>query len=308
MSGRTIYFLAACGLMATKPAHADEAATVVLEPSSPWQLDYAETRCRIGRVFGEGETRSVFYMEQHEPSDDVAWVVAGDAFAAIRSARPFEAQFGPGIDPYTLEPDVVLTLGGYSASLRGNGIDAPDVKSTRNMRRAAAMGTNKFTAENPIGLPALDAVRGKGIDWVEISQGSDRIRLNTGNMGAVFEAMNACMADLVTHWGANPEALKARVTPPMPSNFVQVAKRIQTSYPLPAEREGESADLHIRMMVSAAGEVESCHTTDLTKAENFDDRACEIFSKYARFEPATGADGKAMASYYVTRISYRLIR
>lgn len=308
MSGRTIFFLAACGLMAATPAHADEAATVVLEPSTPWQLDYAETRCRIGRIFGEGEARSVFYMEQHEPSDDVTWVVAGDAFGTIRSSRPFEAQFGPGIEPYTLEPDVVLTLAGYSASLRGNGMDAPDIKSTRDVRKAAAMQKDKFSAENPVGLPALDAERGKGIDWVEISQGTDRIRLNTGNMGAVFEAMNTCMADLVTHWGADPEALKSRVTPPKLTNLTNVARRIQSSYPLPAERKGESADLHIRMMVNAAGEVESCHTTDLTRADNFDDHACEMFSKYARFEPATDAGGNAVASYFVTRVSYRLSR
>ena len=47
------------------------------EPSSQWQLDYGDTRCRIGRIFGEGETETALYLEQVEPSESLHWIVGG---------------------------------------------------------------------------------------------------------------------------------------------------------------------------------------------------------------------------------------
>lgn len=284
------------------PAHAEEVSRVELEPSSQWLLDYSETRCRIARAFGEGDDRAALYLEQYEPSDEISWLVAGSLVEGLRSRRKFTVQFGPGLAPYEIESDVILSLGDLGASVRGQDVAEPEEDEPHE----SIDDSSKWSVENPVGLPALSPERGRSIDWIEFSRRDRRYRLNTGNLGSVFEAMNTCMDDLVVHWGGDPEVLRTRATPPRPTNLRRVVTHVQRHYPERAVRRGENADLNIRVMVDEKGKVVSCHITDMTLAENFDDFACDVFNDIAKFEPARDTSGKAIASYYVTRVIYRM--
>src|SRR5579884_2300647 len=42
---------------------------VRLQPSSPWNVDYAENSCRLIRTFGEGKTRTVLMFESGAPGE-----------------------------------------------------------------------------------------------------------------------------------------------------------------------------------------------------------------------------------------------
>lgn len=68
-----------------------------LQPSSEWNLDYAEDRCRLVRIFGEGDDETAFYIEQYAPSETFFMVAAGQPFKLVKRNK-IELQFGPAAD------------------------------------------------------------------------------------------------------------------------------------------------------------------------------------------------------------------
>ena len=60
------------------------------------------------------------------------------------------------------------------------------------------------------------------------------------------------------------------------------------------------------MLVDESGTITDCRITNITIAEDFDDRACIEFRKVGKFEPAVDTEGKPMASFYASTILYRL--
>lgn len=296
MSGRiSLLALPVLSLIA-QPALAGERAPVIVKPSSNWTLDYGETRCRIARTFGEGDEKTALYLEQYQPSDVPIWVVGGPLVHRLRIMSSFSARFGPGFEAFDVEPKVTMRLGEFGDAVRGHGYkDDPVVE-----------GEAPESEQEPIGLPSLSPDDGKAIDWIELSRGSRSYRLETGDLGPVFEAMNKCVADLVTYWGADPAILRNRKTAPELTNLPEVARNVGRHYPTAAERNGRQAELHARVMVEADGTVSKCAITAVTMAEQFDNQACIAFLETAKFKPALDVQGRPVPSYYISTIVYRL--
>ena len=63
-------------------ARADEQPVTVLKPASEWNLNYAEDRCRLGRLFGGETDETIFWIEQSAPSASFSWLIAGGASIA----------------------------------------------------------------------------------------------------------------------------------------------------------------------------------------------------------------------------------
>ncbi|MBX7482314.1 energy transducer TonB [Qipengyuania qiaonensis] len=283
--------------IAAQPAAAAAREPVILEPSSTWQIDYGETRCRIGRIFGEDGGKTALYLEQYAPSDEFEWVIGGPLIDRLNASHRFTIQFGPGQAPYEFRPKINLTMENFGKAVGGNGFEGWS---------NAEDGAKDENSAEPVGLPSLSSEQGKGIDWIEVSRAGRAYRLNTGNLAPVFDAMNACMENLVTHWGADIETMKSRKTEPEIVNLEQVVRLVQTRYPKAAEMHGSQASLQIRVMVEADGTVAKCHTDSVTKAERFDDSACVVFLESAKFKPATDLQNRPIPSYYAVRVSYQL--
>ncbi len=277
----------------SQPAFSSDRDTMILEPTSHWHLDYGDTSCRIGRVFGEGETETAIYLEQVEPSESLQWIVGGGIVAHLGSK--LTTQFGPGFEPYITRSDIGLTISNFGDAVRGVGFEGSESNA-------------KSDEEKPIGLPHLNLAEGDTVEWLQLSRGNRSYRLKLGNLKPVYEAMNACMVNLVTFWGSEPELLRQRKTGPVLRNLNFVATQIQHHYPSQALSRGAQADLLIRAMVEADGTVSKCHVSSLTQADLFDSEACRIMLKDAKFEPARDMQGRPMASYAIQRVLYRMNR
>ena len=168
----------------SQPVLASAPDSMVLEPSSQWQLDYGDTRCRIGRIFGEGETETALYLEQVEPSESLHWIVGGGIVTRLGSK--FTTQFGPGFDPYITRSDIGLTISGFGDAVRGTGFEDSESNAESD-------------EEEPIGLPHLDPNEGASVEWVRLSRGNRSYQLKLGNLKPVYEAMNTCMVSQLGH-------------------------------------------------------------------------------------------------------------
>ncbi|QYU69666.1 hypothetical protein J4558_05890 [Leptolyngbya sp. 15MV] len=188
------------------PAAAQD-ATLVLQPSTNWQLDYADDSCRLARQFGEGEDRVAFYIERYQPGDSFFLLVAGKPLRARNPHAKGVIRFGP--DGAEATHWQTGQLGEFDPALLVNSMWVRYIPRDPDAPRAK--------------LP-IDAVRNSldpateaAITWLEVKRGSDRVvRLALGSMGEPLAAMRSCTDDLLKHWGVDIEAhrsLSRAVTP-----------------------------------------------------------------------------------------------
>lgn len=295
--------LAAAATLGAAPAAAEDADTIVMQPASSWQLDMADNKCRIARLFGEGEQKTIFYLEQWDPSRAAAWSVAGPSVKKFRPRRDTRFEFGPGGDEREFE-FIDANLGDYGNSITYTSTIVADPN------QAAEDYEQDYTVD-PRGVPALDSEGASSITGLTLSQkGRDDLFFELGSMKAPLKAMNFCMEDLMQHWGFDVEQQKSVQYPPDFKNQERVAERVMRHYPNDALRNGGQADFHLRLTIDAEGSVESCVLINQTLAEDFDMRRhpCTAFEEFAEFEPARTAAGDQVSSFYVSRIVYRIGR
>ena len=283
------------------PSYAQDDVSVFLSPISPWQLEMAENKCRIARLFGQEGEETFFYLEQWDPSRLAYWAVAGPSVEDYRGWRNTQFAFQPNGDEGEFE-FVPSKLGKYGSAVgRVSTIAAEEQGLSEEELR-------DFTSD-PRGLPLLDSAGAEGIDTLKLSQkGRANVVLQLGDLKAPLAAMNSCMEDLVEHWGLNISEQRTVQSPPKVVNLVRVAREIQEYYPTDALDRGAQADFQLRLTIGKGGEIEHCVLLNQTLADDFDmnRHPCSTFKRFATVEPARNATGDAVRTYYTTRIIYRL--
>lgn len=303
-SGTVILMLAAAGMLQAGPARAeDQDAVITLEPSSAWHLDVGEHRCRLARKFGEGDSATLFAIDQWEPSDGAIWMVAGPPVKPFREGRETAFAFGPDGDAGTFD------LLGMSFETFGNSVQ--HFSHFTSAERGEVNPEERDYLADPRSLPVLDAEGAGGVEWLTLNQrGRPTVKLQFGSLRKPLAALNICMANLVERWGFDPEEERRVVSPPIVLNMKKVVDEVVKRYPFSAVNRGAQADFHIRLTVSAEGGIENCVLLNQTVSDNFDldDHPCAVFKRHAQFEPARDVDGNPVRTYYTNRIVYRVSR
>ena len=57
-----------------------------LKPASQWQLNYADDSCRLARMYGEGDQRVIFYIEQYGLGQSFSMLAAGKPLKGRQTA------------------------------------------------------------------------------------------------------------------------------------------------------------------------------------------------------------------------------
>ena len=272
------------------PARAEP---IVLSPSSPWNVDFAEDKCRLMRFFGEGDDRHYLLFQQYWPAREAGLTVAGPSFRKFRSLYRTDVRFFDGQDPVRTTP-FTGTVDGF-----GTGV----IFSSLSIREAQPeAGTPEESS--PRGPAQLDPAFGKKVQFLELKQGGREVRLDTGPLNAAFDVLNQCTLDLLRDWGLDPERHLTASSGPQWLNQEALARRIMANYPSDALARGEQGIMRMRVIVSADGAVESCTMLKATETERLESPACNVM-KAAKFEPARDAAGQPFRSYYATSITYR---
>lgn len=298
MRGFSFLFAGMLALVAA-PSHInakDNDGAVFLTPSSPWNVDYAEQKCRLARVFGEGENRHLLFFEQAAPAAWFGLSVAGPALDRFSSSRPIMVQFGQAQKPFKTEPffGKIETFGTAIIYLGLDMFSEDDSDDTENI------------ADEPrTSLPEIDITQAESVDTLSFSQRGRNITLQTGNLAAPIGALNTCAQDLLRDWGLDVDRHRKVTRYPEWTNRSAVAKRIAASYPSSAVRIGEQAIIRMRVIVDADGSVADCNIENATDVERLQSPACEMM-QMAKFEPALDSDGQPMRSFYITQIVYQM--
>ncbi len=281
----------------------EDKAPLVLQPASPWNLDYADDSCRLARIFGEAEQKTAFYIERYAPGDRFFLVVAGSTVAGSRPIKT-ELSFGPGGRTHTADGQTG-TFGDYGPALLESGMALMPLSNDGKIYRfdAEEIAADPQILKQEI-LPAQEA----SIEWLQIERGSKQpVRLALGSMDKPMAAMRACTDQLLTAWGIDVEAhngLTRRVTPRAdPGGWLT-----SSDYPSGLAQNGVQGLVRPRLSVGTDGVPTQCYIQRSTQPEGFDKAVCAALMKKARFNPALDAAGQPLASYWQSTVRFEIGR
>ncbi|MFD2987422.1 energy transducer TonB [Sphingopyxis terrae] len=273
-----------------------------LQPSSKWLLNYADDSCRLARQFGEGDDKVMLVMDRFEPGDGMRMSFFGKPARTSRMDGDAKIRFGPD--------QAEQEIGFYPG--RGDG------KTPALVLRSEVRIAPRSEAENA----AYDAARNAGdfgfrwsmvtpveeaaVTWIEVGSPVSRpFVLETGSMGNAFAALSKCTDELLDHWGIDV-ARHATMTRPVtpisdPGQWIRSG-----DYPQEMLWQGQRALVQFRLNVDASGKPTACHIQQTTRAKEFDDAVCKSIMRRAEFKPALDADGKPMASYWLSSVNFHM--
>lgn len=282
----------------------DGKAPLVLEPSAPWHVNYANDSCRLARIFGEGESKAAVYLERYEPGDSFFLVAAGKRLAG-RDKLNSRFEFGPG-GMVVEDGEQVGDMAEFGPAIMSGMTLLPTSQDERGERRTKRYDPNEEAQNTEIFEQELTADQEAAIEWLEVRRGKlPAVRFMLGSMRKPMAAMRACTDELMTHWGIDLDAhrnlTRAAAPESNPGDWIDSG-----DYPRDLLRKGAQGLVQFRLSVSAEGMPTQCHIQQSTRPEGFDKAVCETLMRRARFEPALGADGQPIASFWRSAVRFMM--
>ncbi len=298
-----VFAASVCAVPVTAGAQ-DNDLPIVLPPSSPWNMEYADESCRLARLFGEGEDRIAFYVERYEPGDNFFLLAAG---APLKKGWRGKSIFAFGPDGYEKEidgPDG--TFGQYDPAIFSSGMYLRPTAATYESspgKDLEAWATSQDTFGQSLS-PAAE----ESIEWIDITRSNKRtVRLQLGPMKAPMAAVRACTDQLLTLWGIDIDAhrtmTRAATPKSRPDRWMD-----SDDYPTDLLRKGAQGLVQFRLTVGKDGRATDCTIQRSTRPEGFDDAVCKAFLRKAEFQPALDADGKPIVSYWRNAVRFNMGR
>ena len=278
-------------LIACPGALMAEDGPVVLERSAPWHVDFADDKCRLTGMFGEGPNAHALFFEQYFPGEGAGMTATGPEFTRFKSLRSTKLRFYDGQASQDTEP-----FRGEAGSL-----GAAVIYSSVGIEPKDESRDDELLA----GIAELDTQLAARVEYVELEQRGHRVRFATGPLADVFTVMNSCTSGLIDEWGLDTELHKTASRRPVLTNERTIARRIQRVYPSGPLGRGEQVILNVLVIVDVRGEVEDCTIHAATTAKKFGSPACREM-RHAQFKPALDANGNPFRSFYTTNIVYRI--
>lgn len=270
------------------------AKPVEFAPSTPWNADFGDQKCRLARYFGEGEKRHLLFIDQYGPSEEFGLTLAGPAFRRFASRERTALRFFAAQQALRTEP--------FTGTVEG--IGPAVIYSSVNLERGSE---DRASDDVPTTLPQLDTGFAGQAEFIGLRQKVDEIRLMTGPLADAFALLNQCTRDLAATWGIDADKHLTATRLPLLTNQDAVVRKIMAGYPKAALNEGQQGIVQMRVIISAQGAVEECTLLNTTEAAALQSPAC-VAMREASFEPALDMQGEPMRSYYSTTIRYQIGR
>lgn len=309
MVARNLSIIAGLGVLlgAVQPA---TAAPLRLEPASGWELREYDDKCRMIRTFGSGENETTLWIDKGGPGPGLNLTLIGRPVRSPYGAY-IRVGFAPGqpvdrnfITATSSKGRPVLALFGVQpVSLLAEKADdeAPAATQGEESVDLAQAAAAEYASEDTL------KKRYAAITALELSGAViDPLALELDRVLPMAEELFTCAAELTKRLSHNPAAEGGMAKGVRTVDEAVWAQKIQENYPvhlLQAEQQGTVA---VRLTVSKDGRATFCEVTGFSGPASFNETACLQLLRHARFDPARDASGAPVASFYSTRITYKL--
>lgn len=309
MVARALLILAGLGSMVGANGAA-VAKPLRLAPSSDWQLREYDDKCRMIREFGEGEDALTLWIDKGGPGPGVNLTLVGrpvrspyGAYILVGFApgEPVERNFitatsskgRPVLGLFGVQPVSLLAEPASDTAVpETEGEESVDLTQSAASEFASEATLKRRYAD----ITALE-LSGAVIDPVTLEL--DRVLPMTNDLMACTAALTARLAKDFTAGGGMGKG-------PQPVDAPIWAKKIQESYPRHLAQTEQQGSVAVRLTIDKQGAPTFCEVTAYSGPASFNDTACLQLLRHARFAPAPNAAGDPVASFYSTRITFRL--
>lgn len=299
------------GLAIAAPAKAE----LSLEPTSDWRLREYDDKCRMSRSFGSGENRLTLWVDKGGQGPGLNLTLIG---------RPVRSPYGPKIS-VTFAPGETVTRNYIkSKSSKGRPVLAmfgvqpisfePETltMSEADDQASDSKGeeTVDLTAANISDVPSMEVIEARfdAITALNLKGGVIKpIPLQMTGFSQMMQPLMECANKLTARLsGLREDGRYSRGTPSLPKDMEEWSKKIAAYYPLHLLREGEQGSVGVRLTVNTKGRASYCEVVQYKGPASFNDTACLLLLRHARFEPARNAQGEPKASFYQTSVNYKI--
>lgn len=309
MHTRPLPVLATVALLlgATSPATAEP---LRLKPSTGWELREYDDKCRMIRTFGEGEDELTLWIDKGGPGPGVNLTLIGRPVRSPYGAY-IRVGFAPGepvdrnfITATSSKGRPVLGLFGVqpvSQMAEKSEDEPPPTKPGEEIFDMAAAVVAEFAS--------IDTLKKRyaAITALELSGAViDPITLELDRVLPMGDQLFTCATQLAKRLTRNPVeegGLAKAATTVDPASWAQT---IQENYPAHLVRAEQQGTVAVRLTINKEGRPTFCEVTAYSGPASFNDTACLQLLRHAKFAAASDAAGKPVASFYSTRITYRL--
>ena len=279
-------------LLASAPLHAQ--APPLLEPTTPWNVDYADSECRLLRTFGSGDKAVTLRLARGGNTGTIDMVVAGRGVPVLPQRLPIEMKLDP--------QGPAQRVSGYSMAIPGGG--------------------GRFVRWFDADLNLLEHANENQIVQFSNSKAFS-VRLNLTMVHAALKALDTCYSDLLAGWGASPEdvaILMATQDASSTGSGEVTAQRLDlpkpkgnpgawattADYPTDALRQEQSGNVTVMLKVDAMGLPTFCVVVVSSKVASLDTATCKVLQSRAKYKAALDAAGKPRQSVRIERIRWSI--
>ena len=287
------------GIISLALASQAQAKDMVLQPTSPWKVNYADENCDLARTFGTGADAVALHIIRFVPGDDFQMVLIGEAIEAWTSAHDLRLQFGPSEPVIEAYLDRATTVDGQKLALLtidSIGGDKSIVKAKKSLGNKDQNPRKPIDVVNPY---RVTKEREQAVSRISILGGLlTRITLETGSLGEPMEALRKCNAELLGKWGIDVEKHRrlSQTAQPIGNPHEWLT---WTDYPPHMQDWGKRGFFRFRFTVEPSGVVSNCTLMQSIMPRQDAQAICEKLKSRARFEPALDADGNPIRSFWV---------
>jgi hypothetical protein len=303
----------------------------ILEPASPWVLNYADNDCRLIRMFGPGKGSIKLVFEQVAPRSPMTVMLIGKFHAPLDSNvlafEPLpEVRIGGGqsLDAVQSDDSVVFWPRRFGRGRWGLISD-----SLADRMRKEDPGGAEISRSAPSN-PHANRIAWKDHDWTVQSaeqwQAEDAgfgaragqvrsvvlnptrsgsVFLHTGALAAPLKALEQCAFDSLKAWGIDPAVQSTVATSAHP---VMDAQKLFTSddYPYAAWQAAKEDNLDVWLNIDAQGGIASCRVISDFATPEINGAICAMVRRKERFVPARTKDGTPVPDYYIQSFVFRM--
>lgn len=271
--------IAACAALsvATIPT---PAVAQPLQPSTPWNVDYAENECRLVRDFGQEGNKIWLSFSAGASFTHYSMVIASPSFSTTNRFTDIEIKATPLGDTKTVNAMP------YSIELDGK----------KNQVFRFGIERASFTNVSKDQVIKFKVKSGKAFE------------LNASGLQNALEALNTCHDNLLTdRFKIDLTAFHALQSPPLPRDGV--ASWVTTDDLPPAAIRGKwEGQTQFVMTVGTDGKANDCRTITSSGHAILDQRACDLMIQRGRFTPAKGANGEPIAAPWISGVHWQIPR
>ena len=254
-------------------ARAEPEAAEWLQPTSKWQVEYADEKCRLLRPFGQSDAAVVLEIERSLTLEAYTYGVYGKSMPAYSDFRWYRIELAPQKFDRTVPVWPYEVPGRAEKTIK---FDDEDGAISRAMH-----GDQRFR------------ISGRQLD----------LRLQLGDIQPAIKALETCHDDLLAGWGIDPDTARAIKQKPKPRKTPWIYVE---DYPGAERKQRNEGTVTYLLTVSDKGKTTGCRILHSSGFAGLDKATCDLLQRRSSFYPARDAAGGAVASHFADHFTWQV--